>query len=56
MWKHVHSEKALKTYGWAVISGIIFFGSRSTGCGSVRSRWRIPRALSCAAPLSKTTG
>jgi hypothetical protein len=27
MWKHVHSEKALKTYGWAVISGIIFFGS-----------------------------
>ena len=27
MWKHVRSEKALKTYGWAVISGFIFFGS-----------------------------
>src|SRR5712692_3054043 len=27
MRKHVHSEKALKTYGWAVISGMIFFGS-----------------------------
>ena len=27
MWKHVRGEKALKTYGWAVISGIIFFGS-----------------------------
>ena len=27
MWKHVRGEKAVKTYGWAVISGIIFFGS-----------------------------
>ena len=27
MWKHIHGEKALKTYGWAVISGIIFFAS-----------------------------
>jgi hypothetical protein len=27
MWKHIRSEKAVKTYGWAVISGIIFFVS-----------------------------